>query len=304
MNNRKIQLVKHMKAHGVIYLLCLPGIIWLFMFRLIPIAGSVIAFQDYSIFKGLLKSPWVGLENFKTLLSYSDFTRILKNTVILGLYTVTLTFPLPIIMALLINEVKNFHVKKGIQTILYIPHFFSWVIIAGFFFSFLGENGILNQLRGVFGFEPILFIQYKQYFRAIVTSAAIYRETGWGTIIFLAAIAGIDPGLYEAAIMDGASKFQRMVYITIPSILPTIVVLLLLRIGQFMNLGFDRIYQFLTPMTFSVGDIFDTYVFRVGISGAQYSLSTAIGIFQSIVGLILVIGFNKLVKKMNGEGVY
>jgi putative aldouronate transport system permease protein len=290
----KIKNVKlHLRAHGVLYILCLPGIIWLIMFRLIPVGGSIIAFKDYSIFRGMAGSPWVGLKHFKALFAYSDFYISLKN----------FTFPLPIIFAMMINEVKNSFVKKGVQTILYIPHFFSWVIIAGFFFTLLGDGGPINQFREAIGLNSRLFILSRDYFRPIVTSAAIYRETGWGTIVYLAAISGISPEIYEAAIIDGANRFNWILFITIPSIIPTVLVLLLLRIGQFMNLGFDRIYQFLTPMTYSVGDIFDTYVYRVGISGAQYSQTTAVGLFQSLIGLILVLGFNRIVKKVNGEGV-
>jgi putative aldouronate transport system permease protein len=222
---------------------------------------------------------------------------------ILGLYTVVFLFPLPIIVALMINEVINPVAKRSIQTVLYLPHFFSYVIISGFFFSLLGSGGLFNQLRQLIGLDTKLFIQHREYFRTIVTMAAVYRDTGWGTIVYLAAISGISPELYEAAIIDGASRFRRIISITIPSIMPTVLVLLLLRIGEFLNLGFDRIYQFLTPMTFSVGDIFDTYVYRVGIAGARYSQTTAVGLFQSLIGLILIIGFNSLVKKTKGEGL-
>jgi putative aldouronate transport system permease protein len=302
MNNIK-KLRTHLAGHGVLYLLALPGIVWLIMFRLIPIAGSIIAFQDYSIFRGITGSSWVGLKHFRDLFTYGDFLPILRNTMILGLYTVVFLFPLPIIVALMINEVINPVAKRSIQTVLYLPHFFSYVIISGFFFSLLGSGGLFNQLRQLIGLDTKLFIQHREYFRTIVTMAAVYRDTGWGTIVYLAAISGISPELYEAAIIDGASRFRRIISITIPSIMPTVLVLLLLRIGEFLNLGFDRIYQFLTPMTFSVGDIFDTYVYRVGIAGARYSQTTAVGLFQSLIGLILIIGFNSLVKKTKGEGL-
>jgi len=297
------KLQAHLAAHGVLYLLALPGIIWLIMFRLVPIAGSIIAFQDYSVFRGIAGSPWVGLKHFRNLFAYGEFYTILRNTLVLGLYTVIFLFPIPIIVALMINEVKNHALKRSTQTLLYLPHFFSYVIISGFFFSLLGSGGLFNQIRQFIGLDTKLIIQHREYFRTIVTMAAIYRDTGWGTIVYLAAISGINPELYEAAIIDGASRFRRVISITIPSIMPTVLVLLLLRIGEFLNLGFDRIYQFLTPMTYSVGDIFDTYVYRVGIAGARYSQTTAVGLFQSLIGLILILGFNSIVKRIKGDGI-
>lgn len=300
----KESLLSNMRSNWALYLMLIPGLIWLIMFRYIPFLGSVIAFQDFKIFKGIVESPWVGLKHFIYLFQYPDFYRILTNTLILGMYTVVFTFPVPLILALMLNEVTQRHIKKSVQTILYIPHFFSWVIIAGFAFQLLGSEGPLNALREWMGLEPILFLQYPRYFRPIVTGAAIYRDSGWGTIVYLAAISSINPEVYEAALIDGANRLQRILYITLPIILPTAIILLLLSIGRFMNLGFDRIFVFLTPMTYQVGDIFDTYVFRAGITQGQYSLTTAIGIFQSLVGLVLVGSFNRLAKKIGNEGVY
>jgi putative aldouronate transport system permease protein len=292
------------KKQPVLYLMLIPGLIWLLLFRYIPFAGSIIALQDYKIFKGIFDSPFVGFKHFVTLFQYDDFYRILKNTLVLGLYTVVFTFPVPLFIALMLNEVTSKHIKKGVQTILYIPHFFSWVIISGFAFQILGSVGIVNIVRSWLNLDSILFLQYPKYFRSIVTGAAVYRDAGWGTIVYLAAISSIGPEVYEAAIVDGASRFQRVRFITLPIILPTAMILLLLAIGRFMNLGFDRIYVFLTPMTYQVGDIFDTYVFRTGITQGQYSFATAIGLFQSLVGIALVMLFNKLSKRLNGEGVY
>ena len=194
--------------------------------------------------------------------------------------------------------------KKSVQTILYIPHFFSWVIIAGFAFQLLGSQGPVNAIREWLGLETRLFVQEPSFFRLMVTGAAVYRDAGWGTIVYLAAISGINPELYEAALMDGASRLQRMTRITLPLILPTAIILLLLSIGRFMNLGFERIYVFLTPMTYRVGDIFDTYVFRAGIVEGQYSLTTAVGLFQSLVGFALVTTFNRIAHRLGQEGIY
>ncbi|MGL1890727.1 MAG: ABC transporter permease subunit [Spirochaetaceae bacterium] len=294
----------NIKKYPALYFMLIPGIIWLILFRYIPFMGSVIAFQDYQIFRGVMESPWVGLKHIKSLIEYPDFYRILKNTLILGCYTVAFTFPVPLMLAIMINEVTSNVVKKSVQTILYIPHFFSWVIIAGFAFQLLGSDGLVNTFREWVGLEPILFIQYPKYFRMIVTGASIYRNAGWGTIVYLAAISSIPPEIYEAAVVDGASRLQRIRFITFPIILPTAIILLLLSIGHFMNLGFDRIFVFLTPMTYKVGDIFDTYVYRAGIAQGQYSFATAVGLFQSLVGFTLVGICNYFSKKVGNEGVF
>lgn len=301
---RRPSLAEALRHHWALYLMLVPGLIWLVMFRYVPFSGSVIAFQDFQIFRGIRESPWVGLEHFRTLLQYPDFYRVLTNTLVLGAYMILFTFPIPIVLALLLNEVHHKGTKKSIQTILYIPHFFSWVIIAGFAFQLLGAQGPVNAVRAWLGLDVRLFVQEPSFFRMMVTGAAIYRDAGWGTIVYLAAISGINPELYEAALMDGANRFQRMVRITLPLILPTAIILLLLSIGRFMNLGFERIYVFLTPMTYRVGDIFDTYVFRVGIVEGQYSLTTAVGLFQSLVGFCLVMTFNWIANKLGQEGVY
>ena len=290
----------HLRSYWMLYAMAVPGVVWLVLFRYIPMMGSIIAFQEYQIFRGFLQSPWVGLAHFQRLFASPDFYRVFRNTLILGFYNVFLTFPIPVALAVLINEVQRVTIKRGIQTVLYLPHFFSWVIIAGLTFNLLSLNGPVNSLVKLLGHSPVLFMQRESLFRFIVTAAGVYKEAGWGTIVFLAAIAGIDPQLYEAGMLDGANRAQRIVHITVPCILPTAVILLLLRIGNFMNLGFDRIYNFLTPITYSVGDIFDTYVFRVGITHGHYSFTTAIGLFQSAIGLVLIWGFNRLSRRVSG----
>ncbi len=291
------------KANATLLIMALPGLIWLVMFRFIPLAGSLIAFQDYQILKGFWASPWVGLKHFRYLFQYPDFYKIFRNTLVLGVYTLVFTFPLPIIIALMMNEFQNKNYKGFVQTAIYIPYFFSWVIIAGFAEEMLGMNGIVNRILSASGKEPVIFLQYQQYFRSIVTGATIYRESGWSAIIFIAAMAGIDPSLYESAKIDGADRWKQIIHITLPCIMETIIIMLMLKLGQFMAQGFDRIYVFLKPMTLEVGDIFDTFVFRVGITQGQHSLTTAIGLFQSLVGLILVVLSNKLSKRLTGEGV-
>ncbi len=299
---KRESLPQNLRRHWPLYLMALPGIIFFIVFRYIPLAGTIIAFKDYSVFQGFFDSPWVGFKHFQTLFHYHDFQRVFFNTLILGFCRVFFFFPVPIVLAILINELIRPKFKKVIQTVFYIPHFFSWVIIAGLTFDVLSMNGIVNQALGFFGVAPIIFMQDEAYFRPIFIATSIWRDAGWGTIVYLAAIAGIDPQVYESAVIDGAGKLRQIVSITIPLLFPTILTLFLLSIGQFLELGFDHVYNLLTPMTYSVGDTIDTYVFRAGIQQAQYSYTTAVGVFQSVIGFAMVFTFNKISKKMSDGG--
>lgn len=277
------------------------GFAWVGFFivlRYIPLGGSIIAFQDYSLFKGIANSPWVGFKHFKILFDSPDFYRIFANTLILGFLKVVVIFPVPLILALMINEVRAVLLKKGIQTALYIPHFLSWVIIAGIAFDMFSLNGIFNTVRDWFGYGPNLIMQDERYFRWIYVFTSIWREAGWGTIIYLAAISSMDPQIYESATIDGASKMKQVRHITLPLLLPTALVLFLINLGSFLDLGFDQVFTLLTPMTYSVGDIIDTYVYRSGIQEARYSFATAVGLFQAIIGFVLVYVFNRISKKL------
>lgn len=282
------------------YIMVIPGLIYLIVFKYIPLLGSVIAFQDYSVFKGIFKSEFVGLKHFIDLISYADFKRIFSNTLVLGVLRLLFTFPIPVILALFINEINNKYLKKSVQTAIYIPYFLSWVVVGGLVFDILGSGGIFNNIREFFGMKSALWMQKESSFRLVYVISSIWKDAGWGTVVYLAAISGIDPALYEAAAMDGASRFQRMTRVTFPLLVPTIITIFLLNIGSFLELGFDQVYNLMTPMTYSVADIFDTYVYRVGILQAQYSFTTAVGLFQSVIGLILVVTFNKLANKVSG----
>lgn len=297
------KLYDNMKKNWMLYLMISPGIIFYIVFKYVPLFGSIIAFQDYQIFKGILNSPWVGLENFRFLFTYQDFYHVLRNTAVIAFYQLVFGFPAPIILALLFNEVRLLVAKKLYQSLFYLPHFLSWVVVGGLVFELLASQGIVNAVRGIFDLEPILFMQEEKYFRTIVVISGIWKEVGWGTIIYLAAIAGINPNLYEAAVVDGASRWKQTIYITIPMLFPTILVLFLLNIGNFLELGFDQIFNLLTPMTYSVGDIIETYVYRAGVLQGQFSVTTSIGIFQSVIGFILLWIFNRLAKK-TGQGLW
>ncbi len=295
-------LTAHLKRFWPYYVMVAPGFIYLLAFRYVPILGSVIAFQDYSVVKGIWGSTWTGLENFRKLFNYPDFYQILGNTIILGILKTVLVFPIPVILSLMLNEVKSPKLKKGIQTVICIPYFLSWVIIGGLVFDLFGIGGLFNNIRNAFGMESLLVMQKESWFRPIYVISSIWKEAGWGTVVYLAAISGMDPGLYESASIDGASRFQKMIYITLPLLIPTVLTLFLLNIGSFLELGFEQVYNLYTPMTYSVADIFDTYVYRTGIQQGQYSFATAVGLFQSVVGLILVVTFNKLSNKFSEEG--
>ncbi|WP_246067576.1 ABC transporter permease [Paenibacillus koleovorans] len=291
--------------HWAIYSMIVPGLLYFIIFKYIPLGGSVIAFQDYNLFNGILHSKFVGFKHFENLFTYPEFFRVLKNTLIISVYQLVLGFPAPILLAILLNEVRKVMFKRILQTVLYLPHFLSWVIVGGLFISFLSPStGLVNEAIKAMGFKPIFFMQEPSYFRSIIVGSSIWKEVGWSTIIYLAALAGINPELYEAAEVDGAGRFRQVVSITIPSLLPTIMVLLLLRIGNMLDTGFEQIYMFLNPLNAEKGEVFDTYIYRIGLLGAQYSYSTAIGIFKSVVGFVLLIGANAISKKTTGDSIF
>ncbi|SFL77244.1 putative aldouronate transport system permease protein [Paenibacillus sp. 1_12] len=291
--------------HWQIYSMIVPGLLFFVIFRYIPIIGSLIAFQDYNVFSGIWGSKFVGFKHFENLFMYPEFLRILSNTLLISLYQLIFGFSAPIILSLLLNEVRKMVFKRVIQTVIYLPHFLSWVIVGGLVINVLSPNyGIVNELLSYFGYEKIFFLQQPEYFRSIVVVSGIWKEVGWGTIIYLAALAGINPELYEAADVDGASKLRQVFSITLPALLPTIMVLLLLRIGNILDLGFEQIYILLNPLIKETGEIIDTYIYEVGLLGFQYSYTTAIGIFKSVIGLILIVGANQLSKKLTGNSLY
>ncbi|WP_159886225.1 ABC transporter permease [Paenibacillus puerhi] len=288
-----------------LYLLAFPGLLYFFIFRYIPMWGILISFQNYSPFQGMLGSPWVGLEHFQRFFSNPDFLLLFRNTLAINTLSLVFFFPLPIVLALMLNEVRNAAYKKIVQSIVYLPHFLSWVIIVGItFLLFSTGDGVVNQMLVALGFEKVDFLTNKSYFWAMLTAQSIWKDAGWGTILFLAAMASIDPQLYEAAKIDGASRFRQIWHVTLPGIRPVIVILLILRIGHMMDVGFEQVFLMMNGAVSEVADVFDTYVYRLGVKQGQFSYSTAVGLFKSVVGLLLVIGANKLAKKLGEEGVY
>jgi putative aldouronate transport system permease protein len=288
----------------VLWLIALPGILHFVIFRYVPLLGNLIAFQDYSIFKGVLGSPWAGLKHFIKMFTFAEFRMILGNTLLLSLYSIVFGFPAPLILSLFLNEIRWTGTKKVVQTVLYLPHFLSWVIVGGLFINFLGLDGFLNQILSRFGSKPVDFITQPPLFMPILVVIGIWKEVGWGMIIYLAAMSTIDPSLYEAAVVDGAGRWRQMWLITLPSLIPAIVVLSLLRIANVLNANVEQVLIFLNPLVRTVGEVIDTYVYRVGLQNSQFSYSTAIGMFKSAIGFILVVGLNQLSRRLTGESIY
>ncbi len=288
-----------------LYLFLMPGLIYFMMFKYAPMWGILMSFQNYQPFLGFWKSQWVGFQHFNRLFSEPDFFMLLTNTLWIATLDLVIFFPTTIILALLLNEVRKQAFKRTVQTIVYLPHFLSWVVVVGIFYILLTtEGGIINEFITKLGGQEINFLMSSDWFRPLIVIQMIWKDVGWGTIIFLAALAGVNPTLYEAAKMDGASRWQQLWHVTLPTIRSVIVILLILRLGNFIDLGFEQIFLMLNAMNREVGEVFDTYVYMVGLQQGQFSYSAAVGLFKSIVGLILVMGANYLAKKFGEEGIF
>ncbi|MCR8656555.1 ABC transporter permease [Paenibacillus endoradicis] len=294
-----------LKRDKFLYLLIAPGVLYFLIFKYLPMWGVIISFQNYSPYLGILNSPWVGFEHFQRFFSNPDFVIIFRNTMVISLLNLIFFFPLPIVLSLMLNEVRNRYFKSVVQSIVYLPHFLSWVIIVGISFLLLSQtSGIINMLIQYFGFSKFDFLTNSNVFWIVLTVQNIWKETGWGTIIILAAITSVDQQLYEASKIDGANRLKQMWHITLPGIRNVIIVLLILRLGNIMDVGFEQVFLMMNGAVANVADVFETYVYRNGVQNGQFSYSTAVGLFKSIVGLVLVIIANKLAKKFGEEGVY
>jgi putative aldouronate transport system permease protein len=287
-----------------IYAFLLIPVAYYIIFNYLPMYGAVIAFKDYKIGLGINVSKWVGLAQFHRLFRTPDFTKIFRNTLLLNIYGLVFGFPAPIILAVLLNEAGTVY-KRINQSILYLPHFISWVVLAGIFIQMLSPStGVINSMLKLLSIEPIYFMADNFWWVVMYVVSGIWQGAGWGSIIYLAAISAIDPELYEAARIDGANKAAQIWHITLPGIKPTIAIMLILRMGSMMNVGFEHIYNFQNPAVFDVADVISTYVYRVGIQGAQYSFTTAVGLFQSVISLVLVSTANKIVRMMGENSLW
>jgi putative aldouronate transport system permease protein len=298
---RKLRLIVHDRW---LYVLALPGILYFIVFRYLPIYGVTIAFKDYSIYKGYFESEWVGFANFIKLFGQFGFQRALRNTLIISFYKLVVGFPAPVILALLLNEVTHTLYKKTVQTTLFLPHFISWVIIAGLLYALLSPySGVVRTVADMLHHEGKIvdLMASKKYFRGVIVVSEVWRNAGFGAIIYIATITTIDPQLYEAATVDGAGRWRQLWHVTLPGIRTTLVILLILRIGRIMNVGFEQIFALYNPMVYEVSEVLETYVYKIGIFEAKYSLATATGFFKSVVGLGLVLLTNTIAKRIDEE---
>ena len=302
---RRRSLGQKMWRHRALYLMALPGIVYFLIFKYLPMGGLIISFQDYKPFLGIMDSPWVGFEHFVRLFTQDTFVMLLRNTLLLSVLLMAISFPIPIVLALLLNELRGVVFKRSIQTVIYLPHFMSWVIVVSLFYVMLTtDGGAINNLIVSLGGEPIGFLTEPDWLRPMYVFQHVWRTAGWGTIVYLAALTAVDMALYEASEIDGANRWQQTWHITLPAIRPTIIVLFILSIGDFLELGFEHMFLLLNSMNREVGEIFDTFVYTAGIQNGQLSFATAVGLFKGLVGLVLVIGANSLAKKFGEEGVY
>ena len=295
------------RKHYELVLMFLPVVVYFVIFKYIPMAGIVIAFKDYKIKYGMFGSEWVGLANFTKAFATPTFARSVTNTLTISGLKLLFGFPAPIILALMLNEVSHVRFKKTVQTITYLPHFLSWVVLAGMFQQLLSpNNGAVNAvLRDVFGVQKsIYFLGDNHYFRGTLVVTDIWKNVGWSSILYLATISGIDQALYEAATVDGATRWQCTRYITIPSLVSTIVIMLILNVGSIMDAGFDQVFNLYNSAVYKTGDIIDTYVYRYGMGDMKYSLATAVGLFKNVIAFILVVGTNLITRRISGEGTW
>lgn len=297
--------VKSLKNHWQLYVILVLPLLYLIIFRYIPIFGAQIAFKDYMVKEGILGSPWVGLKYFTMFFKSPHFTRLIKNTLTLSVYSLVAGFPLPIILALLLNEVRNRRFKKTVQMVTYAPYFISMVVMVSMLMQFLApRTGIINQLITLITGKELQLMAKAEYFKTLYVWSGIWQMTGYSSIIYIAALSSIDLSLYEAATVDGATKLQKMRHIDLPGIMPTAIILLIMNVGRLMNVGFEKVYLMQNSLNLSSSEIIATYVYKIGLVGAQFSFSTAVGLFNSVINLILLVAVNQIAKKIGGTSLW
>lgn len=304
--NSRVTLKKHIKSNWILYAMLFPAIVWYILFCYLPMGGAVLAFKEYRYDMGVFRSPWVGLDNFRTMFSDKAFLQAFKNTMILSVGKLFFQFPIPIITAILLNEIRNQRAKKFFQTVLTFPHFISWVVLASIFTNLFSTNGIINQLLVGGGFNAFSPLISPSMFRPFIWISNIWKEFGWDSIIYMAALTSIDPGLYEAANIDGAGRFRKMIHVTLPGIKNVIAIMLILQIGTIMGgASFDQIFNLYSPAVYGVGDILDTFVQRYTFEiGANFGYTTAVGLFKSVIGVTMITLANTVVTKKGEQGLF
>ena len=300
----------YLRQHWVLYLMLIPGLFFLFIYKLLPLWGLQIAFKNYKIFaaetpwKAITESAWVGMKHFNKLFASSQFKVVLRNTLEINFLKILWLFPIPILCAILLNEIRHAFYQKLCQTLIYVPYFFSWVLIFGIFYSLLGSYGIVNTLIAAGGGERMNFFGDQSIFRSVLVFTEGWKEVGYNTVIYLAAITGIDITLYEAAKVDGANKFKQIWHITLPGLLPTIILMLIMKVGYILTTGFEQVLVFYSPPVYDVADIIETYVYRIGLGQANFSLATALGLFNAVIAFVLIVGANTISKKTLGRSIW
>ncbi|WP_284645801.1 ABC transporter permease [Paenibacillus silviterrae] len=296
---------RHIRRDRQLLLLFLPCILFFIIFRYGPLYGMIIAFKDYNVYQGILDSEWVGLRHFERFFDSPDFWLLFKNTFLLGVFTLVWAFPFPILFAVLLNEVRHMAFKKTVQTFSYLPAFLSVVIVSSMIIDFLSPtHGLINQVLKLMGFDGIYFLAAPEWFRTVYVSTEIWQHMGYEAIIYLAAIAGIDPTLYEAAKVDGATRTQMMRYITLPSIMPTVLIMFIIKAGAMFRIGYEKVLLLYNPMTYEVADVFSTYVYRKGLLETNYSYASAVGMFEALIALVMLLISNLISKKAGGKGLW
>jgi putative aldouronate transport system permease protein len=300
-----VDILKHIARDRQLLILFIPCIIFYVLFRYGPLYGLIIAFKDYNVFTGIMDSPWVGFKHFERFFSSPDFFLLFRNTLLLGFYSLIFTFPFPILLAIMLNEVRVRWFKKLIQTSSYLPTFLSVVIISSMIIDFLSpNNGMINRVINSFGFEAKYFLIDPDWFRTIYVVSDIWSSTGYEAIIFLAAIAGISPTLYEAARVDGASRFRMIWHVTIPGLMPTILIMFILKTGSMIRIGYEKVLLLYNSMTYDVADVFSTYVYRKGLLESSYSYGAAVGMFEALVAMVMLVAANTISKRLGGNGIW
>ena len=286
-------------------IMLIPAIVYFIVFHYIPLYGVTIAFKDYKFSQGILGSEWAGLEHFRRLFGLESFWQCLRNTLIISLWKFAIGFPAPIIFSLILNEVTNSKFKKSVQTVSYLPHFVSWVVLGGILTQLLSPStGPVNLIIKAFGGEPIYFLADSKYFRGVLVISHVWKSIGWGSIVYLAALTSSDQQVHEAAMIDGANRFQRIIKITIPEITPVITIMLILAVGGLINDDFDQVFNLYNTAVYDVGDVLSTYTYRAGLVDMEYSFATAVGLFKNIISVTLVVGTNMICKKINDYAIW
>lgn len=298
------RIVSELRSNWQLHLMLLPGILLILIFRYLPLAGITIAFKEYYPAKGIFGSKWVGLENFQYMLTLPDTTRVMWNTLKIAVLKILINFPIPIIVAILLNEVRSNLFKRSVQTIIYLPYFISWVILSGMILDIFSLEGVLNQGLQALGMEPAFFLGDNSKFVGVLVGTDVWKNFGYGTVVYLAAITGVDESLYEAARIDGAGRFRQILHVTLPGIAPIVMLMMILNLGNVLNAGFEQVFNLYNPLVYESADIIDTFVYRISLIQANYSLGTAVGLLKSLVSFILIVSSYALANKYSDYTVF